>query len=553
MTFDFKAHKDDLLFVPLGGSNEVGMNLNLYTIHGKWLMIDCGIGFAGEYLPGIEVMVPDISFIAERRDDLVGLVVTHAHEDHLGAIPYLWEELRCPIYTTPFTAALLKHKLAEAGLANRVPIHELQPGMAFDLGPFAMEMVGITHSIPEMQAIALTTDKGVVMHTGDWKFDDNPMVGPASDEAKLSKYGDGNVLAMVCDSTNVFVEGEAGSEMEVRKHLTALIQSCKQRVAVGTFASNIARIETIILAAEEAGRHVALAGRSIRRMVEAAQESGYLKEHHEFIDDRSVMGVPRNDVVLICTGSQGEPRATLSRIARGDHPSLRLNAGDTVIFASRKIPGNESRINWIQNKLTEMGIEVVTDRKHFIHVSGHPGRTELEKMYKLVRPRIAVPTHGEARHLHEHAKLARSLGVPEAVEANNGSVILLSEGDAAVIGRVQSGYVAVDGNALIPSDSPVIRTRRKLRDDGAVFVTVAVDERGQLTASPLVSAPGSMDDNADSELLEHCVEEAQVAAGRIKKSASDAEIKEAVQSAVRRVLNRELEKKPVLIVHVVRT
>ena len=552
MTFDFSKHKDQLLFVPLGGSNEIGMNLNLYTIGGKWLMVDCGIGFATEYLPGVEVIVPDISFIAEIKKDLLGLVITHAHEDHLGAVPYLWRDIECPIYATPFTACFLKHKLSEMGPGKKAKVIEMPVGSKLDIGPFALELVELTHSIPEMQAIAITTSKGVVMHTGDWKFDENPMVGPASNYEALKRYGDGNVLAMVCDSTNVFVEGESGSEGEVRENLIKLVKECKQRVIVSTFASNLARVHTLIMAAHEAGRVVALAGRSLWRVVEAAQESGYLPEDMEFVTDKEVMNLPRQDVLLICTGCQGESRAALTRIARGDHPSIRLLPGDTVVFSSRKIPGNEMRIGWVINKLAEKGVEVISDKDHFIHVSGHPCRDELKRMYELVRPQIAVPTHGERRHLHEHAKLARKWGAKKALEAHNGAIVCLDAEDAGIIGTVHSGYIAVDGNSLIPTDGEVIRTRRKLRDDGCIFISAVVNQIGELAFPVQISAPGILDSQGDKQLIAECAAEAGAAIENTKSRSTDAQLREAARLSVRQMLKREIDKKPVIEVHIAR-
>lgn len=552
MSFDFTKFHDELLFVPLGGSNEIGMNLNLYTINGKWLMVDCGIGFATDYLPGVEVVVPDISFIMERKKDLLGLVITHAHEDHLGAVPYLWRDLECPIYATPFTAAFLSHKLNEMGPGKKPKLNELKPGSDCVIGPFSLELIDLTHSIPEMQAVAITTTKGVVMHTGDWKFDPEPLVGPVSDYETLKKYGDGKVLAMVGDSTNVFVEGTSGSEAYVRKNLHELIESCPQRVVVTTFASNLARVLTLIHIAKETGRVVALAGRSLWRVTEAARESGYLPSGVEFIKDTDAMNLPRKDVLLICTGCQGEPRAALTRIARGDHPTIRLSPGDTVVFSSRKIPGNETKINWVYNRLVEKGIEVVTDRKDRIHVSGHPARDELKEMYRLVRPQIAVPTHGEPMHLHEHAKLARSLGVEETVEARNGAVIWLEKGEASVIGQVQSGYIAIDGTSMIPVDGPIIKTRRKLRDDGAVFVSLVTDNRGHLVDQPRVSMPGLVDPDEDKELLVECAAQVVSAIENMRGKSNDESIREAARKAVRGFIKSEFEKKPLIEVHMAR-
>jgi len=551
MTFDFSKYKDELLFVPLGGSNEIGMNLNLYHLNGKWLMVDCGIGFAGDALPGVEIIVPDITFIEQIKKDLLALVITHAHEDHLGAVPYLWDELECPVYATPFTAHFLAHKLAESGPGKKPKITEMKPGSSVEIGPFALELIELTHSIPEMQAVAITTSKGVIMHTGDWKFDADPLIGPVSDYAQLTKYGDGKVLAMVCDSTNVFVEGESGSEGEVREHLVKLIGECKQRVVVTTFASNLARVATVIMAAKEAGRVIALAGRSLHRVVAAAKESGYLSNDAEFINEREIMNVPKQDVLILCTGCQGEPRAALTRVARGEHPNIRLTPRDTVIFSSRKIPGNESKINWVNNKLIQNGIEVITDKDYFIHVSGHPAREELKRMYQMVRPHIAVPTHGEPRHLHEHAKLAKSLGVSETVEAYNGAVVLLAPGEASVIGKVQAGYVAIDGLSMISTESEIIRMRRKLRDDGAMFVSLALNKSGELKAPVQIAAPGLIDAIDDKELLAGWREEIASMLEQGKRTTDD-QVKEQVRQALRKLIRNDLDKKPVIEVQILR-
>lgn len=552
MTMDFNKYRDKLLFVPLGGSNEIGMNLNLYYTEGKWLMVDCGIGFAHDYLPGVEIVVPDIDFIAERKKDLLGLVLTHAHEDHIGAVPYLWRDFECPLFATPFTSSLLKHKFDEMGPGKKPVITEVMPGGKFALGPFDMEFIGITHSIPEMQGVVIRTKAGSVMHTGDWKFDESPQVGPASDYEKLVREGNAGIDAMVCDSTNVLVDGTSGSEEMVREHLTKLILSCKQRVVVTTFASNIARLETILLAAHQAGRVVALAGRSIRRMVDAAHDAGYLVKENEFVQERDIMNVARQDALIICTGCQGEPRAALPRMAKGEHPNIRLTPGDTVIYSARKIPGNETRIHFVKNHLTKRGIEIVTDKDQPIHVSGHPAREELKRMYAMVKPAIAIPTHGEAMHLHEHAKLAKSIGVKETVEAYNGAVILIEKGEAGIVGSVKAGLTAIDGLSLIPADSPVIRTRRKLRDDGAVFVALCANRAGELLAPPSLSTPGLLDRQEDAELIKEMVGEITHAIGTLKGRPSDEQLRETVQKTLRSMFKQELDKKPVIEVQVMR-
>lgn len=551
MAFDFKAHENDVLFVPLGGSNEIGMNLNLYAYKGKWIMIDLGIGFADSNLPGVEVLLPNIDFIVQHKKDLLGLVLTHAHEDHLGAVPYLWEELGCPVYATAFTAAVLKAKLADEGIPNRIPLTEVKPGQKIPIGPFEFEMIPLTHSIPEMQAVALRTDKGVIMHTGDWKLDPEPVVGAVTDEVTLRRYGDEGVLAMVCDSTNVFVDADSGSEAGVRDSLAEIIRNCKNRVVVTTFASNIARIESIAQAAQATGRRIALAGRSLRRVTTAAKESGYLT-NVEFLSEHEISDVPKDKILIICTGCQGEPRAALSKIAKNEHPNIRLSAGDTVIFSARKIPGNETKVGHLYNALTELNLELITAKRSHVHVSGHPSRGELARMYDLVRPQIAIPTHGERRHIREHAKLATSLGIRETVEARNGSVILLEQGRAAEIGTVHSGYIAIDGSSFIPADSPVIRMRRKLRDDGCVVVSAVLSKDNELLAPVRISAPGSMDPQADRDLLNALREEIEETIERMSHRDGTDKISEAIRSTMRRVFREELGKKPVVELHVMK-
>ncbi|MEI7669263.1 MAG: ribonuclease J [Pseudomonadota bacterium] len=551
MTFKLKEYENEFLFVPLGGSNEIGMNLNLYYYQGKWIIIDLGIGFASDHIPGVDIIIPDISFLTKYKKDIVGMIITHAHEDHLGAVPYLWEEIGCPLYATAFTASVLRAKLTDDGITTKLPIHEVKPGQKISLAPFEFEMVPLTHSIPEMQAIALRTDKGVVMHTGDWKFDKEPVVGQVSDEATLKKYGDEGVLAMVCDSTNVFVDGESGSEAGVGDNLAKIIAGCKQRVVVTTFASNIARIESIVRAAQKAGRNIAIAGRSLRRITAAAKENGYLKDV-EFINEREIGNIAKNDILIICTGCQGEPLAALSKVARGEHPNIRLSSGDTVIFSSRKIPGNESKVSHTYNALVKRGIEIITDKRYHVHVSGHPCRDELKRMYDLVRPQIAIPTHGEARHIHEHAKFARSMGVKEVVEAKNGSVILLSQGKALEIGTVESGYIAIDGNSFISIDSSVIKTRRRLRDDGCVLASIVIDKNNELLAEPIISAPGSLDNKDDIDLINALIEDIKSTIMQAKPRDTSEKIAENIRKVIQKLFKHDLGKKPILDVHVVK-
>ena len=543
---------DELLFLALGGAGEIGMNLNLYGHAGKWLMVDLGIGFADDSMPGVEVIMPDPAFIVERRGALVGIVLTHAHEDHLGAVADLWPQLKAPVYATPFSASVLRRKLQEAGLRDMVPITEIPLGGRFSLAPFELELITMTHSILEPNALAIRTKYGTVFHTGDWKIDPEPLLGDVTDEATLKRIGDEGALAMVCDSTNVFVEGEAGSEATVRATLAKLVQGRKGRVAVTCFASNLARVESIALAAVGASRHPVLSGRALQRMVESAQECGYLLDFPECVPEQQAGFLPRDKVLFICTGSQGEPRASMAKLANNEHRDLVLEAGDTAIFSSRVIPGNERSVGRLQNALMAHGVEVITDREADIHVSGHPARDELVRVYQWVRPKIALPVHGEVRHMVEHAALARSCQVPETVVAPNGTLVRLAPGPAEIIDHVPSGRLARDGDGLVPLHGDSLRERRKLLWNGAAATTIVLDGRGKVVAAPKVSLRGIED--CEGELVEAIVSGltemlADLSAAERK---DDGRIEEAARQAVRRVVRAHLGKKPLTDVHIVR-
>lgn len=543
---------DELAFLALGGVGEIGMNLSLYGYNGRWLMIDCGMTFADDTLPGIDLILPDPSFIAERAETLDGLVCTHAHEDHIGAIPYLWKRFRCPVYATPFTAAVLRLKLAEAGLEHVVPIHEVPMSGRFSVGQFELELITLTHSIPEPNAVVLRTPFGTLLHTGDWKFDPDPLVGPTADEAALRRLGNEGVLAMICDSTNALRPGEAGSEADVRKALIDLIGTCKERVAVACFASNVARLTSVAAAAAANDRHAALVGRSLWRMDHAARETGYLENVPPFLTDEEAAYLPRDKVVLICTGSQGEPRAALSRIAEDEHPQIILEPGDTVIFSSRIIPGNERAIGRLHNKLAHMGVEILTEQDHFVHVSGHPAQDELARMYALVKPQIALPVHGEARHLLGHARLAEDCGVPRAIVTRNGEVVKLAPGAPAVIGEVETGRLVVDGKNLLPLGGEALKNRQRMTWNGAAMATIVVDKEGRLKAPPQVSVQGLAEDSAllEKDLRRQVTEAVEELPPRERRS--DEALREAVRIAIRRALKALHGKRPVTEVHVVR-
>ena len=548
MSFNFKPYNDQIIFVPLGGSNEIGMNLNLYHHKGKWLMIDMGIGFTNDHLPGADVIVPDTRFIEDHiGKNLLGLVLTHAHEDHLGAVPYLYDILDCPIYATDFTANVLEHKLKGENIEG-MDIRRVEQASELEIGPFSLDLIDLTHSIPEMQAIAIRTEAGVIMHTGDWKIDPDPVVGAKTDKTALSKYGDDGVMAIVCDSTNVFVEGTSGSEADVKRELTAKIAECKNRVVVATFASNLARLESIIKAGEAAGRKVFMAGRSFGRIIASAKDAGYLADCPPLLDSDDAMSVPRDQCMIISTGCQGEPRAALTRMARGDHPKIRLSPKDTVIYSSRDIPGNESRIGYTQNLLIQQEVEVITAHKNDIHVSGHPAREELREMYQMVQPKISVPVHGEPRHLHEHVSLAKELGVKETVLASNGAIILLKEGEAKQIGTVPSGYIAIDGKVLTPTDSSIFSQRRRMRDDGIIFIALAMEE-GRLIETPAIQAPGCLDRKEDADILNDIKASIERS---LKDKKNNKPLEQRVRTAVRKIVKAELGKRPLIEISILK-
>jgi ribonuclease J len=551
---------DELVFLALGGAGEIGMNLNLYgygpAAKRKWLMIDLGITFSDDSTPGVDIIMPDPAFIEEHRKDLLALVVTHGHEDHIGAVPHLWRRLRCPVYATPFTAVLLRHKLEEAGLGDQVKIKILPMSGKVTIGPFDLELVTLTHSIPEPNGVIIRTALGTVMHTGDWKIDPDPLLGDVTDDAALTRLGEEGVLAMVCDSTNVFQSGTAGSEATVRDSLIELIREQTGAVAVTAFASNVARLDSVVKAAHACGRKCVLVGRSMHKMVAAARETGYLTDLPALLDEDRANDLPRNKVLYLCTGSQGEERAALMRIATGSHNYVSLTKGDSVIFSSRIIPGNERRIFEVQNLLSASGVKIITERDHFVHVSGHPCRDELTQMYQWVRPQIAVPVHGETRHMIEHAALARSLQIPQTPVIRNGDMLRLAPGPAVIIDEVPSGRLLLDGDILSPSEGGAIGDRRKLAANGLVGVTLVMDDRGELLADAQVimrgvPLPAGKDADGFIDALAEAVEEAVEKLGK-RDLKDDGAVEEATRKALRRVLRADTGKRPMIEVRIVR-
>ncbi len=541
----------DLAFLPLGGTGEIGMNLNLYRCDGRWLAVDCGIGFGGAAHPEVDVMMADPSYIAGRRDRLVGLVITHAHEDHIGAVAWLWPQLRCPVYATPFAAAVLRRKLGEVGLLNQVRVNVIPPGGSFELAPFKLTFIRLAHSIPEAQALAIETPYGLVVHTGDWKIDPMPLIGPTTDEQAFAALGQKGVLAMICDSTNAMVEGHSGSEGDVRQSLTALIRGLRGRVAVTCFASNVARMESIAIAARDAGRSTALVGRSLRNIDAAARECGYFRSLPPFLDEDDLDDIPDDNLLMLVTGSQGEPRSALARIATDSHPRVSLGEGDTVIFSSRVIPGNERAIGAVQDSLVRRGVNLMTDADHLVHVSGHPARDELRRLYRLVRPRYAVPVHGEWRHLSAHAELAREAG-STPVMMEDGDILNLAPGTAEVVDSAPVGRLVLDGTRLIPFQGEVMNARRRILYNGVVLGSLAVDDHGRLIGQPKVSAPGLFD--GDDPETERVVSEFSAAIAELPASVrrEDDLLTDAARSALRRALGRRLQKRPLVDIHLLR-
>ncbi|MBO43951.1 MAG: MBL fold hydrolase [Rhodospirillaceae bacterium] len=541
----------ELLFLPLGGAGEIGMNLNLYGHDGAWLMVDLGVSFGEDYIPGIDAVMPDPSFIVERRDSLSGLVLTHAHEDHLGAVPHLWPELQCPVYATGFAASMLRRKLYEFGLEDKVSLIEVPLSGQFDVGPFGIELISLTHSIPEPNALVIRTSAGTVMHTGDWKFDDDPVLGEPSDEEALRRAGDEGILAMVCDSTNALVSGSSGSEGSLVVHLQNLISGLDNRVAVGCFASNLARLQTIAQVAQNCDRQVALVGRSLHRMNEIAREHGIFDNLASFVSEEEAGYLPKDKVLYICTGSQGEPRAALARIARGDHREVKLEMGDAVIFSSRVIPGNELEISRLQNKFLSDGIDVITADDADIHVSGHPACDELAEMYQFIRPEIAIPVHGEIRHLIAHQKIAETCQVPHTVLAPNGSLVRLDVGGPKIIDQVPTGRLGIDGCRLVELDSFPMRERRRLQTTGAVAVTVILKGCGKLATEPEVSSFGLIDEVKEEYIIFEAIDAATHAIEHLSNRQRDRDeaIIEAVKREVRQVFRRALGKKPIIHIH----
>lgn len=552
--------EDELVFLALGGLGEIGMNAYLYGVGAKksrkWLMVDLGITFPGEGEPGVDVVLPDLRFIEAQRDALAGIVITHAHEDHIGAVIELWPSLQVPIYATPFTVGMLRAKLAQFGGQMAIEINEIPVGGRFQAGPFDIELVSMAHSIPETSGLILRTSVGTALHTSDWKIDPEPMTGEPTDAAKLQALGAEGVHAMICDSTNALREGISPSESKVARSLTEIIKKATHRVAVTTFASNVGRVKAVAEAATASGRQLVVAGRALHRVIEVAKETGYLPEKLQYLDQQEFKYIDRSDVVLLLTGSQGESRAAMARVADNEHPDIQLSKGDLVIFSSRNIPGNEKAVGRIQNKLAQIGCDVLTDNEALVHVTGHPRRDELKQLYSWIKPEVAVPMHGEARHLREHARLATNAGVPQVVSPLNGDIVRLAPQPAEILENVPTSRLYRDGRLIIPAEEGPVRERRKLSVVGIVVVSIALSRRGIMIGEADLAMDGIPFVTEDGDAMEDVALDAvdatmaSIPAARRKDHEM---VRDAVRRAVRSSIYEEWGKKPIVkvLLHVI--
>ncbi|MBT5574533.1 ribonuclease J [Alphaproteobacteria bacterium] len=545
---------DELVFVPLGGSGEIGMNVNLYHYQSDWLMIDLGISFSDETTPGVDIILPDIRFAEAHKENLKALILTHAHEDHFGAIPYLWDRLRVPIYGTAFTLALLRRKLAEAKLSETIPLYEIHYNKEYNFGAFDVEFIALSHSIPDPAAIVIKTDQGQILHTGDWKLDDTPMLGNKTDTNRLKQIGDEGVIALIGDSTNAMVEGRTPSESVARQGLTEVMAKAKKAVAVTCFASNVARIDSIVAAAKANSRHVCVVGRALHRAISAARDTGYLTNLPDFVSEEDAGLMPRENLVIICTGSQGEVRAALAKIANNMHENIHLQSGDMVIYSSRQIPGNENAIAKVQNQLLRRKIEIITDEEAPVHVSGHPARDELSDLYHIIRPQIAIPVHGTARHLEAHAKLAKACQVPQTLIPENGNIISFQKNKANVIDTVEVSQFTHESGNVIDLQSDMLRSRRQMLWNGSVSVSILLDSMDILIQAPTISQEGVCLEEEESDYLGSIslLVDNQLEKANTKILSDDNAIKKMVIGRVKSATKSRFRIRPKVHMHVIR-
>ena len=549
----------ELVYCSLGGAGEIGMNLNLFGYgkpgEYKWIIVDIGVTFSDDNIPGIEVILPNPEFIADQKENLLGIVLTHAHEDHVGAIAHLWPMLECPIYATPFTAAIVREKFKELKINIGSHLKIVKLGGNVKLGAFDIDYVTLTHSILEPNGLAITTPEGVVLHTADWKIDDDPLIGEKTDIKKLTEIGKKGVLAMVCDSTNIFNLGSSGSESLVRTGLFTVLEKMKNRIVITSFASNVARMETVFKVAEKIGRQVCLVGRSMNRIYQLARQCNYLQDIKVPIDVRDSKKIPKNKIVFLCTGSQGEQRAALARIANGTHPDLQLEKDDNVIFSSRIIPGNEKRLFKIFNDFSKNDINVLSEENSMIHVSGHPAREDLKKMYNWIKPKILIPVHGEQRHMAEHINFAKEMGVKFPIKVSNGEIIRLSPGEPKVVDKVTWGRVYLDGKVLIDNDSPVLKERRNMAANGYMEITVLISKNGQIKNNPVITIKGVPLIDEDASEIEYDLEDIVMDTCKtfnLNNSKQEKNLIDTLKGNCRKLINDKSGKKPLVNINLVR-
>jgi ribonuclease J len=549
----------ELVYCSLGGAGEIGMNLNLFG-YGKpgdykWIIVDIGVTFSDDNIPGIEIILPNPEFIVDQKKNLLGIVLTHAHEDHVGAIAHLWPMLECPIYATPFTAAIVREKFKELKINIGTHLKIVKLGGNVKLGAFDIDYVTLTHSILEPNGLAITTPEGVVLHTADWKIDDDPLIGEKTNINKLTNIGKKGVLAMVCDSTNIFNLGSSGSESLVRTGLFTILEKMKNRILITCFASNVARMETVFKVAEKIGRQVCLVGRSMNRIYQIARQCNYLQDIKVPIDVRESKNIPKNRIVFLCTGSQGEQRAALARIANGTHPDLQLEKDDNVIFSSRIIPGNEKRLFKIFNDFSKNNINVLSEENSMIHVSGHPAREDLKKMYNWIKPKILIPVHGEQRHMAEHVNFAKEMGVKFPIKVSNGEIIRLSPGEPKVIDKVTWGRVYLDGKVLIDSDSPVLKERRNMAANGYMEITVLISKNGQIKNNPVITIKGISSIDEEASEIEYDLEDIVMNTCKtfnLNNSKQEKNLIDTLKGNCRKLINDKSGKKPLVNINLVR-
>ena len=550
--------KDELLFCPLGGSGEIGANMNLYSYGNpddqKWIIVDMGVTFADDSIPGIDLIYADPGFILDKKKDLLGIVLTHAHEDHIGAVAHIWPKLNCKIYATPFTAALINEKFKEKKIDITKHLKIVKLNSKIKLGPFEIDFITLTHSILEPNGLSITTPAGVILHTGDWKVDRNPLVGKNIDEAKLKDLGKKDIIAMICDSTNIFSEGRSGSELDVRNSLLNIMENKKNRIMVTSFASNVARMETIFYCAKKTGRNISLVGRSMHRIYKAAKQCGYLQNLIEPLDPREAKKISRNKIIYLCTGSQGEPMGATNRIINGTHPDVFLEANDTIIFSSKIIPGNEKKLYQLQNIITKNNVEIITEENAFVHVSGHPNRDELKDMYDWVKPKCIIPVHGEHRHMKEHIKFAKEMKVPQTLLIENGDIVKIAPGNTpSIIDKAPSGKVYLDGNTPVYADSKSIKERKNLSLNGYMEITIIVTNSGKVK-KPVISLRGipetEVEDNFIFDIEDEIINICRTFS--IQSKNQEKNLIEIIKKKCRKIVRERTGKKPFTNINIVR-